>query len=136
MNYTEMCRYIVAREGMDWEGFLRCTKSREQLYKTTRHICMYIGHRVLHLSTPRLAGIFGQNHPSALHAIKTITNDYNNYGHFAKKIDQYICDIRTIIEHENNDYTAAQVIDITATTIEKMRIIAEAYCEITGKRIV
>ena len=140
MNYTEMCRYIAAREGFpDWEEFIKVNRSRKEPVRFTRQLCMYIGSVCYpKISYKSLGRVFGKDHATAMHAIKTISFERDLNRTLAHKIGVYIDEITKLIYGDIKEVPAevSLMFDDVMTAIEKMRIIAEAYCEITGKRLV
>lgn len=140
MTYNEMCRYVVAREGFsDWEEFIKANRSRKEPVRFTRQLCMYIGSVCYpNITYQNLGRIFGKDHATAMHAIKTISFEQNVNRTLAHKISGYIDEITKLIYGDIKEVPAnvSLMFDNVMTAIEKMRIIAEAYCEITGKKII
>ena len=136
MTYNEMCRYIVAREGFDdWDYFLSKSKERRGDFRLPRQICMYIGFVCFkNLTYAEIGGVFQKDHSTAVHAVRTIGGEMENNRNLNNKINAYIKEIKKRIDKD-----LPNISDITepvVMTINKMKIIAEAYCELTGKRMI
>ena len=140
MNYEEMCRYIAAREGFtDWDLFLASTGKRGEAIRLARQICMYLGYEFFkNLTLAKLGRVFHKDHATVLHSVRTIGDERTHNRSLDMKINTYIKDLCEIIGGDELEVPpeATAVLESITPTIEKMRIIAEAYCEITGKRIV
>ena len=131
MTYIEMCRYIVAREGFDdWDYFLSKSKERRNDFRLTRQICMYIGFTCFkNMTYEEIGKVFKKDHATAIHAIRTIGGEIENNRMLNDKVKAYIKEI-------NRNTSEPPVIEDLTPTIDKMKIIAEAYCELTGKRMI
>jgi hypothetical protein len=137
MNYTEMCRYIVAREGFDWEEFMKANKNRETEYRQPRQICYYLGLKFFgSLSHNDRAKVFGHQPSNAIRAIKVIENDRRGNKALDEKIIQYEKAINEKLKCEKLADISDDILRDIAPLMERMQVIAEAYCRITGKRIV
>ena len=140
MTYEEMCRYVAAREGFtDWDLFIASTQKRAEELRLTRQICMYLGYELFkELTLAKLGRPFRKDHSTVLHAVRTIRFERRNSRSLDMKLTAYLKDIGEIIVNDVPEVTpaAVEVINSLTPTIEKMRVIAEAYCEITGKKIV
>jgi hypothetical protein len=139
MTYEEMCRYIVAREGFVWDEFLLANRKRDREYRQARQICFYFAYMFFKNMSYREAGeIFGKDHATAIHAVSVITKDMKTNVDLRRKIKSYQEKIEGAIYSDwpSNNTDADAILDNIHKAMTQMRIIAEAYCEITGKRIV
>ena len=140
MTYEEMCRYVAAREGFtDWDAFVKASKVRKENLRFTRQLCMYLGSTCFpKLSYKKLGDVFMKDHATAMHSIQTISFEQYNNRTLAHKISAYVQEITQLIYGDIQKVPPEynEMVANIMPTIQKMRIIAEAYCEITGKRIV
>jgi hypothetical protein len=139
MTYPEMCRYIVAKEGFIWEEFLLASKKRDQEYRSTRQICFYLAYVFFKNMSYREAGaIFGKDHATAIHAVSVVTKDMKTNVDLRRKIKGYCTKLEAAIYSEwpTNKADADEILDGIHKAMQQMKIIAEAYCKITGKRLV
>ena len=140
MDYEEMCRYVAAREGFaDWDLFIAATHKRAEALRLTRQICMYLGYELYKkLTLAELGRPFHKDHSTVIHSVRTIGFERSMNRSLDMKLTAYLKDLSEIIANDVPEVTpeAIEVINSLTPTIEKMRIIAEAYCDITGKKIV
>ena len=142
MTYTEMCKYVFEQEGFpDWEDW-KLSKSREKDIRRARQICIYLGDLFFkQVSSGRLAAIFGQDHATALHSIKVIQNDCKTDKNLTLRISTYMSHIKEEIglqeaDRINLNIQYQYVMSEAADIINRMGVIAQAYCDITGKKMV
>ena len=134
-----MCRYIVAREGFVWEEFLLANKKRDSEYARTRQICFYFAYVFFKNMSYREAGaIFGKDHSTAIHAVSVISEEIKTNVDLRKKIKDYQEKLTSsFYANWPSDHNKAdQLINNVQKTIKQMKIIAEAYCKLTGKRMI
>ena len=140
MTYEEMCRYVAAREGFKyWPEFIRVTKSRKEDVRFTRQLCMYLGSVCYpNMSYQKLGQVFNKDHATAMHAVQLISFEHSHNKTLGYKIDVYVGEITRRIYGDIKEIPeeVGVMFDKLMTTTEKMRIIAEAYCKITGKKII
>lgn len=136
MTYEEMCRWVVANEGCEWDDFVSRNAMRKAELVEVRQICFYFGWKYYKsLSYAKMGRIFGKDHATVLHAIKMAKRDLAVEGDFKRKMityDRGLSDILQTYRLKQDD----QVITQLLTSIDQMKIIAEAYCKITGKKII
>jgi len=141
MTYEEMCRYVAAREGIDDFDHFQKSSSRKKEYRSARQICYYLSGLFLNITSIAAGEMFDQDHSTVLHARKTVINECETNKEFRKKIDDYIM---AIIEIRKREYGGDAILalehqDILTgllRDIDKLWVLAEAYCEITGKKII
>jgi len=139
MTYEEMCKYIVAKEGFTWDEFTAAASNRKRELRTARQICFYFGYVFFKsMSYREIADIFKQDHSTAMHAVSVVQRDMKVEGTFKRKIEEYHKRLSATIYNgwpKDRD-KADEILDKANEAIERMRIIAEAYCELTGKRMI
>jgi len=140
MTYEEMCRYVAAREGFtDWGEFVASANKRDAALTHTRQVCFYLGYEIFkELTLSKLGKIFKKDHATVLHSVRTIGFDRKNSRALDTKLTAYMGDIKAITQNDVPQTREAvdYILESMIPTIEKMRVIAEAYCNITGRRLV
>ena len=139
MTYEEMCRYIVAKEGFTWDDFTSSTSNRRQELTSARQICFYFGYVFFKsMSYREIGSIFKKDHATAIHSVSVVQEDMKVDGIFKRKIDEYHKRLNATIYNgwpKDRD-EADKILDKANEAIERMRIIAEAYCELMDKKMV
>ncbi len=139
MTYEEMCRYIVAKEKLNWEAFTSAIESRKQELTSIRQICFYFGHVFYKSMSYREMGrVFKKDHATVIHSVSVVKHDMEENEMFKRKINAYHERLRTAIYNDwpNEDDDADKMLEDTNSIITNMRIIAEAYCKMTGKKMI
>lgn len=139
MTYLEMCRYIVAKEGYNWKEFVSFNSLRKEELVEVRQICFYFGWKYFKsLSYSKMGSVFGKDHATVMYAIRTAQRDIKVEGSFKRKITAYDKKISEILStyRLKDDEQSEEILKNLMTSIDQMRIIADAYCKITGYKIV
>ncbi|MCK9281575.1 MAG: hypothetical protein M0P71_13195 [Melioribacteraceae bacterium] len=113
------------------------SKSRRGPLCHTRQICIFLGRMFFKcLSYSELGKLFLKKHSTVISAIKTIACEREYNKELNQKLVDYIDDIKLI----NNTPDTIPDIDVISDSItlitERMRIIAEAYCQLTNNQII
>jgi hypothetical protein len=103
---------------------------------------MYFGPMFFkHMALDNFSDIFGMAHGAVPYANKTIVNDCLTDPGLKRKIDDYYTDIKRLqnISHGydefKTDYREQRINDVQQDILSKIKVIADIYCEITGKKI-
>ncbi len=90
------------------------------------------------MSYREAGAIFGKDHSTAIHAVSVITEDIKTSVDFRKKIKEYQDRLtNSIYANWPSDHTKAdRLLNDVQKTITQMKRIAEAYCKLTGKRMI
>jgi len=128
MNYESICRYVFSNEVVDWN--LHDIKERKRQLVLARQISIYLGNWFYPKMTwKELAEIFKQDHASAMHAKKQVTNLLYSDKDLRRRVDRYLNEIRKRID-ENIPIHEPDIMDLA-----QMEIIAKIYADITGQVI-
>jgi hypothetical protein len=135
MKYEDLAKYVFAMERVDWE--LHNYKSRKRELVQARQMSIYLANWFWPLMNEKeLVSIFEQSRSLAYNSLKSIKSQLYSDKNFRPKIEMYIRHIRAKIEAEEkaehiNTINLA-LSDVLADSIERMEIIAKAYCDIKG----
>ncbi len=137
MEYEDICRYIFAREGLNFDE-QRYSDSREKTIKTARHISMYFARELYpKMSWRQIAETFNRDHSTAIYAHKIVRNDYETDKAFRYKIDDIE---RALTGDGSHDLTKLlKIIRIASVKrklladIDKLEAIVRVYDELTGR---
>ena len=137
-----MCRYITAREGFsDWEE-IRTVRSSKKNIVRARYVCMYFGEIFFpYMTMDSLAEIFDMAHGAITYARKTINNDCLTDVGLKRKIDTYydeILHMKSISDGYSAiraNYEEGRITDAVNDIIEKMKVVVDIYCGLTGKKL-
>lgn len=141
MTYQELCLSICEGEGVEWDDVVSASRKRELVL--TRQLCMYFG-RIFFGDTMTLAQIalpFGKDHATAIHAAKTVQNLMFSDKVFRARVLHYEIKfehqktetgIISIKQELERNEIAHQLI----MRLSEMRIIAEAYCLLSGHKLI
>lgn len=143
MTYAEMCKFIFYKDGFtNWEQIKNVKSSKKNIVQA-KYLCMYFGTIFFaHLSLDTLSDFFGMAHAMAGYARKTIINDCLTDPGLKRKVDEYYTEIRHLqnVSHGYDEFMAGyreeRLNDATKDILEKMNVIVDIYCKITGKRLV
>lgn len=141
MNYKEVCLSICKEEGYDYD--LVTTRSRKRELVITRQLCMYFGAMFFRnkITFAALAEPFGRDHATINHAVKTINNLMFSDKLLRARVMQYTikfekmkteATIITVQEEIKRNEVAHELI----MRLSEMRIIAEAYCLLSGHKLI
>lgn len=85
-----------------------------------------------------MGSVFGKDHATVMYAIRTAQRDIKVEGSFKRKITAYDKKISEILStyRLKDDEQSEEILKNLMTSIDQMRIIADAYCKITGYKIV
>ena len=121
-----------------WEEFTTAAGSRKQELAQTRQICFYFGYVFFKSTSYReMAEVFKKDHSTVTHSVSVVQHDMKVNGVFKRKIEAYHERIEKALRNSNLPVDQAdKILDDTNRTISSMRIIAETYCRLTGKRMV
>lgn len=139
MTYDEMCKWVVKSQGFEWDDFIKSNANRREEYVETRNICFYFGWKYYKsLSYSKMGRTFGKDHATVMHSIKVVKRDINTVGDFSRKMkayDRHITEALSTYRLKEDDSDGSMT-SLLLTSIEQMRLVAEAYCRITGKKII
>jgi len=141
MTYKEMCLEICKGEGVEYDDAI--SRSRKGEIVQARQLCMYFGNIFMKgrgVSYADLGKPFNRDHATVLHAIKTVRNrmTYNRLFrarvmHYEIKFENKKTEtgIISIKEELDRNVVAHRLI----MHLSEMRIIAEAYCLLSGHKL-
>lgn len=139
MTYEQMCQWVVKSQGFEWDDFIKKNADRREEYVETRNICFYFGWKYYKsLSYSKMGRTFGKDHSTVMHSIKIVKRDINTVGDFSRKMkayDRHITEALSTYRLKEDDSDGSMT-SLLLTSIEQMRLVAEAYCRITGKKII
>lgn len=139
MTYEEMCRYIVAKEGYDWESFLKLNSNRKREIVRVRQVCFYLGPMLFRgIKQIEMGRIFDMERSSVSTAISAVANDIDTNADIRIRVHGYYS-MLTAHMYSNAPLDAIipdNIIEDMNIVLEKMKSIASAYCRITGKKII
>lgn len=141
MTYHEMCLLICEGEGLEYEAI--CTQSRKHERVLTRQLCMYFG-TIFFGGKMTLAAIgepFGKNYTTVIHAVKTIQNLMFSDKIFRARVMHYEIKFEaqkteTGIISIREELTRNEIAHELIMRLSEMRIIAEAYCLLSGNKLI
>jgi len=141
MTYKEICLSICEGEGIAYDDLVSRSRKRELVQ--TRQLCMYFGHMFLkHSMTLAAIGApFGRDHATVLHAKKTVQNIMTfdkvfraRVLHYEMKFEKLKTETGIVSikeELERNEIAHRLIMQLS-----EMRIIAEAYCLLSGHKLI
>lgn len=139
--YKLLCRFIYIRQGLDFDKD-RHNKIRKAHQKNTRWLCLYFGKKYIPgLTWQEAAEVFGQDHATAIHAVKTFRNDYDTNKQFRQMVDEIDGEVVMFLRQAGSE-EILQVLRVEVVkkqffdNIEKIERIVEVYCELTGRKII
>jgi hypothetical protein len=140
MEYIELCKYVFSEERVDWE--LHAIEDRKRQLVVARQISMYLGDWFFpQLSYKELAGIFGKDHSTCSHALKTIKELLFSDKSLRFRMDKYLKIIHDKIKNDEQSQVVQLMQNENAReklleTIESMELVARVYCDLTGLKLV
>ena len=121
-----------------WEEFTTAAGSRKQELAQTRQICFYFGYVFFKsMSYREMAETFKKDHSTVTHSISVVQRDMKVDGVFKRKMEAYHERIAAALRRAGLATDQAdKMLEDTNKVITNMRVIAEAYCQLTGRKMV